>query len=654
MIDPQVIVYTKLLKHRIAHSGRIDVNIFHLIEAEAPASYNEHLGRFIGWFITGGDKPGLLLLGRKQIGGPITHAFLMYPNTYYNDFPLEEQVALSRKLQPQPKLALINIQSGTEPFCDYAILLESIEFIISKDVFQEEPPQYIVLRSPGSLVSPNPRRDTISECDANTRASVDHRIIVNNNVMFVDIDQTDAIPPTFDVMRMSYQGHYVYGINYCLDDAMLILVPHIELFPGELEFVVLEEKIYRRFPGRYKTFYAVRPRYITNCDSADILKMCILLTRLPLLYVEPSDVFLSLEDLNILSIGFSKTRSNPSTPNASQRRDSANDPEYCGSKPTITVQLAGSQRRPEVLSVRNRAMSPAASINSQQVIRREINDYRAWMAAADDGSLPYPSTLVAKAANIPTGTILKRFDWLQQQLRHVMVHWQKYTQAKLLEPISISSRSRHHFDNRNERFILIPIFKESTPIDCGIMLFDKEHKKWSWLHPDNSAADSATILAHVKGQIVTKFPTCQDWSGDILVVSSSYHRDYPYVHLVMAVYRVAKCFYYSVQLPLKIVYNERDFRVYAYKYCLAVQVANQELNLKNDLVTVDGQLKDGAYVSLPSPIQYERAVVPSDICPFCKKRGFGNLGRHMSMKHGGQAQIANVTRMVQYGYTSRS
>jgi hypothetical protein len=119
-------------------------------------------------------------------------------------------------------------------------------------------------------------------------------------------------------------------------------------------------------------------------------------------------------------------------------------------------------------------------------------------------------------------------------------------------------------------------------------------------------------------------------------------------------YYIAKSFQYSVQLPLKIVYNERDLRLYAHHYCLAVQVLNQEYNLDNNLISDDGGLLSGSRVSLPSPTQYERAVVPSDICPFCKKRGFTNLGRHMSMKHGGQAQTANIVRLIQYGFSRRS
>ena len=84
----------------------------------------------------------------------------------------------------------------------------------------------------------------------------------------------------------------------------------------------------------------------------------------------------------------------------------------------------------------------------------------------------------------------------------------------------------------------------------------------------------------------------------------------------MALYYTAKLFAYAVQLPAKVVYTEQSFRLYAYHHCLAVQIANQERNLEMDLIDERGEPKERAYVSLPSPVQFERAVVPLDQCGF--------------------------------------
>lgn len=357
-----------------------------------------------------------------------------------------------------------------------------------------------------------------------------------------------------------------------------------------------------------------------------------------------------MEDLDILSIG--------STQNAAQNRrlsprKPANNPPYRGSKPTIELELSSGSKKARVLSIRNRSTSQAESLCSQQVIRRNLSEYRAWMAVADDISALHPSVHEARPMYLPAGSVLSNYEWFIGQLKYVMRYWQPYASVKLLEPVAVSHMRRSQIESKDARFVVLPVDLNADQKDMGLLVFDKENKLWSWLRNNNSSKVAAAQVDYVKTKILVHFPNCINWAGYIMILSSSYHhKEFPFVHLIMGLYYIARLFRYAVQLPHKVIYNERDLRMFAYKSCLAVQLSNQAYNIENKLLTEDGVLKPGAYCSLPSPIQYARSIVPSDICGFCKKRGFNNLGRHMSMTHGGQAIIANVTRIVQYGYSS--
>lgn len=126
---------------------------------------------------------------------------------------------------------------------------------------------------------------------------------------------------------------------------------------------------------------------------------------------------------------------------------------------------------------------------------------------------------------------------------------------------------------------------------------------------------------------------------------SHYHSSHPRIHLIMALYYLGKLFRYSVSLPRNIIYAEREFRALCYNICLKLQIANADYNMSRGLVRSNGYLAPCVYRCVSSPVIYERVVVPSDQCCFCKKRGYKNLGRHLFMAHGGQASAVGEARL---------
>lgn len=340
----------------------------------------------------------------------------------------------------------------------------------------------------------------------------------------------------------------------------------------------------------------MRLRIDAECTSAAVLQACLLITRVPLLYVDGSDVMIALEDLDKLSMGGSQ---NTCSQSASQSQPKiANIRGKPNANSSIIISPNGKTRRPNILPIQNQVMLPEFAIRSQQLVRREVNDYRAWMAVADSTRELYPSSLRAKHRSCPRGTILHNLDWLQEQLAIVTFTWERFTSVKLLECKLLDQLGRRHIDDKAERFVILPIRRDRSEVLCGLMIFDKQRQEWGWIHPDNNAKISSDLLAEVKELLAKCGLRYANWEGKIIIISSSYHKEFAYVHLIMALYYTAKLFAYAVLLPSKVVYTEQSFRLYAYYHCLAVQIANQERNLMMDLLDEQGEPKERAFISL--------------------------------------------------------
>lgn len=120
-----------------------------------------------------------------------------------------------------------------------------------------------------------------------------------------------------------------------------------------------------------------------------------------------------------------------------------------------------------------------------------------------------------------------------------------------------------------------------------------------------------------------------------------------------AIFFLDKAFNYAVMLPLKLIYQEVDFRRLSHELYLRQQVINMIHNMRNNFINHDGSLSAGALVTWSSPICYEQSVVKVDQCIFCKKIIKRALGVHMKMAHGGQAQLNRELRRRKEAMTSQ-
>lgn len=241
-----------------------------------------------------------------------------------------------------------------------------------------------------------------------------------------------------------------------------------------------------------------------------------------------------------------------------------------------------------------------------------------------------------------TQTYLKYMICYKEALETACTIWNRYAPTVLnYQPLTILDRSVPL--QRGARFIIIAL-QNPNELHDFLIIADKIQKRWVLISPDNLEHRNKDHF-EVSRSTIRMFDELSNYTYEAIPITSSFHREYPRVHLLMSLYVVSRLFRYSLELPKKIIYGESEFRKYASNICAELQIMNAQYNIDNNLVDESGRLLEGAYESLPSPLNYQLSVVPKDQCMYCKKRGFGNLGSHMSMRHGQKAQFANRKRL---------
>lgn len=237
-----------------------------------------------------------------------------------------------------------------------------------------------------------------------------------------------------------------------------------------------------------------------------------------------------------------------------------------------------------------------------------------------------------------TQSYLKFLPCFTEAVRFMAKIWNTYATTIVLF-------DNDRVDSVDVRFI---IYCNKTVRNTDYMLIvDRSSCECIYIEPDNILHRDASVFDEVtRTYVQSTFPGINDYNCRLVpIVYGNCHNEYTRLHLLMSLYVITRLFRYSIELPQKIIYGEFELRKYAANICTQLQLSNSEYNIEKGLIDENGYPKEGAKESLPSPLRFEATVVPKDQCMFCKKRGFNNLGQHMSMKHGGQALAANMSRL---------
>lgn len=662
---------TLLLRHRLIRPNHIDINVIE------PNSSNKQLsnldGRFIGYFnIRPNREPCFILFGRSIPFKDIDHLFVFYMRTNYKSVQASEKSLFNTTMPglnanpPTIATSAINIISKAPKTCDLSILIQTLEFTIAPALFNDLVASQIVLAHKGSSLVCFNANIPFPKCKLEVVKEANHDIWDLIDLMdlkvYILTRLPDNISEIFDILIIKYQNHFVYVLHYKPIKTLMILLPHNSLFKTRTDaesFVNTLEKLILPYKVRYigaTRFYGTAN---TCCDDRIVLKACLLALKAesnPLVTIKLNDIEAIMPDSRIISMTEALKKSNePNKPDDKLNDDELSDLTSCHDTLTHTydvtepviitdVRFDGTDGEEETLSIINTAISSQSTIiMSNNQIENELSLYKMkpFVRNMLDNNIPPCSEV--KPKNDISAMVLNSTEFYIDALRDILELWNPYGMTKLLSLMNLKfSNGKVSLNiDTHSRFIVIPFIDGQLKM---IIIVDSFTREFVYINPDNNETHDLARFTRLDEVIRNNCTELKDYQSRPLMITSNFHKRFPLVHLLMSVFHIGKLFKYTVTLPVKVIYGEREFRSYCHLICLQLQLANHEYNLINGLIKANGHMKPNAFRSISSPIQYERSIVPFDQCAYCKRRGFSNLSRHISMEHGNQASYARAHR----------
>lgn len=645
-----------MLRARLAHRVPLGVNIISPYTAELPADLNDHPGRFVGFFFwLEPDRPSFALLTRNQPGFGITHVHIFYPNGNHKEIPARERSRFSKKkLAPHVNFGVVNLKSALPRMFDLSVLLAALELKLTSGSMSLGPIHFVGVTLPCNIQGhPNAAWPTVAcqpyePLDLNSLwdkvSSLSYKWIV------MDPSQSPKlISSDFDVIKVVLQvyGHVVYAIHYRSIKCLGLIIPHSFIFRARRDFDEVQEHI-KRSLGSYKLKSMVPIRYFGSpnvmCNEAELLRVCLVALEHPFAGIRLCEV-----DALITDEYFERMTSinNPASQFSLSSSATQKDPmseighvsSYIQFSSTGDAQIADPNGAASFSVVAPELSTQATEIFSSQAVMLELDRLRErYNIKRDLADLEIPPVSGVKPYDDIKGDHFNNIPFFVAQLEVCANLWRAFVDVKVLEHVSILEAPYLLCEAITERFVVLP-FREADIM--LIVIIDQERQRWYWLDPYTSNKNPYSAMLSVlrrEGNVI------KDWINRPISLTSYFHAEHVKIHLLMGIFHIAKLLRYAQTMPQRVFYQEKGFRHYCWSLQMALQMANAEHNMKHRLIRADGYLRRCAMRSMGFHINYQPAVVSGNECPFCLKRGFNNMGRHLSMAHGNQAQNARAMR----------
>lgn len=704
---------TKLLKYRLSSTARVNINIIPPNEAELPPNLNEHLGRFVGYFIRlHNNDPSFVLFVREDPEKDISHAAVFYVGYHHQQIQPTELSRFSHKISRDIKLAAVNIASKVARYFDLSVLLQAVEFLLHPRLLDNwRSCLSIDVISGVSTISRYPDDRPPLNCGVKTQDERSEQLLHSvktfgvNWIEFDIIKPPDTLDPSFDVLRIVYQQHYCYAIHYKSVKSLQLLFSHRYMFRVPGDYKHLMKLLADRLKGYSFSFIGVTRYYGhpgTRCNSSHLIRACLIALKCPLVAIKSADIDAVLPDgiseheliawccqpapgmkqqppldetldnrasqlSNATTISVSNSdgdievvqcHSQLSTQiidveglssQGSVVKEHSQSSNYTSCRSTSSIiDVVGCVSQSSSVAVPSMMLSQFSSQATERFDPSEINTQLKKIRAMkelkkDISSMLIPPIIEIVPQNDPHGRILTDNNYFIKCLKAYANLWQAYARVKVLDLFEYEFIHCDVLEGcQADRFILIPILKCDNIVT---VIIDQENCEWTYLI-GSSPNEDRSVYQDVIMKLKSLCKVFVNWPGRPLVMTTYFHVTYTNIHQLMAVFYIGRLFKYVVALPCKIIYAEREFRHISWRICHSLQVTNQSYNLQNNLIRNSGYLMAKAYKSQSSPVHYTSAVVPQDQCPYCKQRGFNNLGRHIVMAHGGQARSARTMRTL--------
>lgn len=619
--------------------GKIGVNILDPEEVNH-TTLADHDGRYILFFLNF-EKPAIFIFHRHDPFGPLTHVIVAMIEAEFDDIPPYIMAVIERfagrELNDGVDLGVVKLYHRYVSALDLGLLVETITAASHEFLFQQfEPVRSIDAEICFKLESEHCQED--EECVALEYNIMEQFESLGFYVEDMDLQNRPGIVRVgLWLIRILIGNHYLYTFTTGSMDTFLVVPHDFQLSKREAQGV--KSFLMDCYPSRRPRLVRIVSSVHFNCRGDTIVKAVrsILAFYPNLLYVIPAGIDFS-ENQNLSSILSSSRQSSQDVSTQSSidnvaSIDTTRDVVYsksCSQLILSHVNKIGCERGRQRVSILSAGIAVIRSDIEYQMDR--LNSHR-------NLSLPlYPSEAILDPFN-------DRFKWknhFASIYKKIVASWNEYASSVMLKVRTVDEvESISMKIPENKQMIVQPILDDKV---TALIIIDKLASNWVYINPDNEAAGSKVIFKSIECIIKLKNNWLENYQGSAIKITSHYHRDYPLVHLAFGLHTIGSLFRYAVKLPSKLIYKERAFRKYCWLFCYQTQVSNQAENIRLGLIEDNGSLKVGAYLTDSSPVRFERSVVPTDQCMFCKRRGFSNLGRHLSMAHGGHSSAMNVRR----------
>lgn len=651
---------TKILQVRLSGRLAMGVNIISPYTAEMPSNLNEHPGRFVGFFfIRDTGDPSFVWLCRNYAEFPgFNHVAVYYVNVDFKSIPDGDRDRFaSKKLAPHTTYSISIFRTNAPKFLDLSALVHGLEVTLQAGKLSLRPCGLYGLPSAHlqgerppkikDLCNPNDLRD--NELWAKIQA------LNFKWEQISTVDEPPRIEPDFDVIRIHLHElrgiHVAYGIHYkSIKSLMLILVHHYTLW--DRKHVADVKGFLSRCVQPYEFSHIGATRYYhdkrndSDCFHSDVLRACLLALRHPIDIIKSTDLdhFIDEEYFSRMS----RVEDPASQFSSTQESTQIVNPDYePGTFPESFIRYS-QLGEGEVLNGWEADMSivdPGVSTQGTVIeptcdVEEEID--RLWTSTRPIENLDVmraPPLIESPPHDDREGNYLQTNALFMAYVKSIAVLGEKFATIKVLAPIPLYTVSGSCIDLFLEdvEFIFQPVVLNTTVL---IYVVDTVSEEWGYFDPSlGTDQEYQTMIDHVKadGKIVS------NWTGWPIRMTSQYHREYPNLHVLMAMFGMIKLLKLAKRIPRRVFYPETNFRLFSWNLCHWLQLVNARHNLKEGLYGSNGYLRATAFKTASHAASYTPAAVSTVECPFCNVRG-PQLVQHIRMAHGGQARMAREAR----------
>lgn len=686
---PNLSVQTRILRTRLSRTSRVDISILDELEAESTGDMNEHFGEIICYLCSRPNgHPVMLVFVRKEPEDDISHIFAFYVNTKFKIIQPSERKRFAKRLQKgarlglEVKLGVLNANTDIHESYYASVLIEMGEFLLNRSLATSfVAHKDVSLPVFGSLVCFNP---TIPFPPCYTGripypASNIWQQLKEQRYQVADyhLGRPSKLNPFFDILRIHIGSHVVYGLHYKEDKVLGVLLPHPSLLQTSDDERELRAGIFKAL-SPYKLSRLVGTRFYgdvdAHCNSTNVFWAVSLCLDFRLVVVkqcdiselfpnnEVSEVMRGSSQASVISTVPSTSRGPPAITVPSYTQDDPGMMEFGGTvdeddSVVIRVDIDESTGEPmassaleasqiEVMSSQETIVLSqsiidiqVAEANRMAALVQEYNRCRAVPISRDQD---YPKANAVTPMDDPDNRILDDLGFMQAELKFLALKFPFPTIALELTSASSLIREVNSLIGCTDlRLVLIPV---RTGAQLVFVLLDLHRKEWVLMDPNSENQNDSPILDSLV--LILKSDNCRinHFGSRQLTITCFFHRQYKAMHLLLATFCVAQALRYAPMLPIRVIYNEKNFRGFCYHVCKELQTRNADYNYKHQFVKENGFLRPGAFRSLPSLVPLRRYPIREDLCLFCNTSQRKNRGSHMSMKHGQQAQAKRERR----------